>query len=176
MPRFISPFVMLPRPLQESNVVGKGGTAGFLGKAYDPYYLYGYGAFGLGSYYYDPFWWGYPYGYGYYGGYPWGYYGGYAGGGYYDYDRHQDEGVKGGLKLKVKPSNADVFVDGYFVGRVDDYEPISPAHNSSIVPPQVECLSLGPEITGKQHTYNCRNPDLPGDVTCKKDAAYDKDI
>lgn len=34
------PFVMLPRPLQESNVVGKGGTAGFLGRAYDPYYLY----------------------------------------------------------------------------------------------------------------------------------------
>ena len=33
------PFVMLPRPLQESNVVGKGGTAGFLGKAYDPYTL-----------------------------------------------------------------------------------------------------------------------------------------
>ncbi|HUS40921.1 MAG TPA: DUF1501 domain-containing protein, partial [Pirellulales bacterium] len=34
------PFVMLPRPLQESNVVGKGGTAGFLGKAYDPYTVY----------------------------------------------------------------------------------------------------------------------------------------
>ncbi len=34
------PFVMLPRPLQESNVVGKAGTAGFLGRAYDPYYLY----------------------------------------------------------------------------------------------------------------------------------------
>ncbi len=34
------PFVMLPRALQESNVVGKGGTAGFLGKAYDPYTLY----------------------------------------------------------------------------------------------------------------------------------------
>ncbi|MGE0376889.1 MAG: DUF1501 domain-containing protein [Planctomycetaceae bacterium] len=34
------PLVMLPRPLQESNVVGKAGTAGFLGKAYDPYYLY----------------------------------------------------------------------------------------------------------------------------------------
>jgi uncharacterized protein (DUF1501 family) len=34
------PFVMMPRPLQESNVVGKGGTAGFLGRAYDPYYLY----------------------------------------------------------------------------------------------------------------------------------------
>ncbi len=34
------PFVMMPRPLQESNVVGKGGTAGFLGRAFDPYYLY----------------------------------------------------------------------------------------------------------------------------------------
>ena len=34
------PFVMLPRPLQESGVVGKGGSAGFLGKAFDPYTLY----------------------------------------------------------------------------------------------------------------------------------------
>ncbi len=34
------PFVQFPRPLQESNVVGKGGNAGFLGKAYDPYTLF----------------------------------------------------------------------------------------------------------------------------------------
>ena len=34
------PFVMLPRPVQESGVINKGGTAGFLGKAYDPYYLF----------------------------------------------------------------------------------------------------------------------------------------
>ena len=34
------PFVMLPRPLQESGVVGKGGTAGFLGRDFDPYTLY----------------------------------------------------------------------------------------------------------------------------------------
>ncbi|MGF1581988.1 MAG: DUF1501 domain-containing protein [Gemmataceae bacterium] len=34
------PFVMMPRPLQESNVVNKGGTAGFLGRAHDPYYLF----------------------------------------------------------------------------------------------------------------------------------------
>lgn len=34
------PFVMMPRPLQESNVVNKGGTAGFLGRGYDPYYLF----------------------------------------------------------------------------------------------------------------------------------------
>jgi hypothetical protein len=34
------PFVMMPRPLQESGVVNKGGTAGVLGRAYDPYYLF----------------------------------------------------------------------------------------------------------------------------------------
>src|SRR5262249_38118197 len=34
------PFVVLPRPLQESNVVGKGGNAGFLGRAFDPYTLF----------------------------------------------------------------------------------------------------------------------------------------
>src|SRR4029078_6013759 len=34
------PSVVMPRPRQESNVVGKGGGAGFLGKAYDPYLLY----------------------------------------------------------------------------------------------------------------------------------------
>lgn len=34
------PYVMMPRPLQESGVIGKGGTAGFMGRAYDPYTLY----------------------------------------------------------------------------------------------------------------------------------------
>lgn len=34
------PAVQLPRPMQESNIIGKGGTAGFLGRAYDPYYLF----------------------------------------------------------------------------------------------------------------------------------------
>ena len=34
------PFVVLPRPTQESNVIGKGSTAGYLGAAFDPYYFY----------------------------------------------------------------------------------------------------------------------------------------
>ena len=34
------PFVVMPRPLQESNVVGKGGSAGFLGKSFEPYRLF----------------------------------------------------------------------------------------------------------------------------------------
>src|SRR3954469_4027011 len=36
----VLPFVELPRPLQESGIIGKGGAAGFLGKAYDPYRMY----------------------------------------------------------------------------------------------------------------------------------------
>ena len=36
----VLPFVELPRPLQESGIIGKGGGAGFLGKAYDPYRMY----------------------------------------------------------------------------------------------------------------------------------------
>ncbi len=36
----VLPFVELPRTLQESGVIGKGGAAGFLGKAFDPYRLY----------------------------------------------------------------------------------------------------------------------------------------
>jgi hypothetical protein len=84
---------------------------------YDPFYLYGYGAFGLGSFYYDPTW----FGYGGYGG------GGYGGGGYStgygsSSDRStQSSGPRGGLKLKVAPADAEVYVDGYYVGRVDDY-------------------------------------------------------
>jgi hypothetical protein len=75
---------------------------------------------------------------GYYGGfYPWGYaglgFGGYYAGyyGYYDpwlYDPYyapayipvaDDEGT---LRLKVKPRDAMVYVDGYYAGRVDDFD------------------------------------------------------
>ncbi len=34
------PHVTMPRPLQESNVIGKGGNAGFMGRAFDPYTLF----------------------------------------------------------------------------------------------------------------------------------------
>lgn len=97
---------------------------------YNPYYFYGYGAFGLGYLYYDPFWWGYGgYGYpGYYGygypGYGYGYgYGDYYGyGGYSGYESGQAPHARGGLKLKIKPSDAEVYVDGYYMGLVDDFD------------------------------------------------------
>jgi hypothetical protein len=103
---------------------------------YDPYssgrYSYwspfGYG-YGLGYFSYDPFLfsgYGYP---GYYGGglsdpYSGGGYGyggggyGYGGGGGYS-SRYREVGS---LRLKVRPSNAQVYIDGYFVGVIDSYD------------------------------------------------------
>jgi len=75
---------------------------------YPPYYYYPYAGF-----IWDPFWWGYGgYGYGDPGGYP--VYGGGGGGG--------SDVWYGSLKLKVKPGDAQVYVDGYFSGLVDDYD------------------------------------------------------
>jgi hypothetical protein len=123
---------------------GHGGGSGgvyYPGVIYDPYYSYyydpfyygtryssywspyGYG-FGLGYFAYDPFLFG---GYGYgsgaygYGGYGYdpyqagggGSYGGSSGSGY--------RGV-GSLRLKVKPADAQVYVDGYFMGVVDSFD------------------------------------------------------
>ncbi len=105
---------------------------------YDPYYLYGYGAFGLGAFYYDPFWWGSPYGY--YGGYG---YPGY-GGGYYDRQELED-GVKGGIKLKVTPDDAEVLVDGYYVGRVDEFNGVFQRLNILAGPHRIEIRAPGYE-------------------------------
>jgi hypothetical protein len=83
------------------------------------YYSPAYG-FGLGFLYdplwYDPFFYGGydPYGYGYGGGYG-GYYGGTGSSGY-------ARGETGSLRLKIKPREAEVHVDGFFVGTVDNFD------------------------------------------------------
>jgi hypothetical protein len=79
---------------------------------YPPYYYPPYVGF-----MWDPFWWGYGYGDPTYG-YP--VYGG-GGGGGADSSSGSDVWY-GSLKLKVKPSDAQVYVDGYFSGLVDDYD------------------------------------------------------
>ena len=68
-----------------------------------------------GGRYYSPYYngFGYPYGYGY--GYP------YYGGGYYGY-YGGSYAYTGSVRLKVKPRHAEVLVDGYYVGTVDNFD------------------------------------------------------
>jgi hypothetical protein len=85
-----------------------------------------------GGYYYPGFfnpWWYGAYGAGLYGGYYGGYYGYYDPwfGGYPSYGPDPGYGLykdEGALRLKIKPKEAEVFVDGYYVGIVDDFDGI----------------------------------------------------
>jgi hypothetical protein len=119
---------------------GGGGGGGWDGGGYYPGYGYGYGngwymypsmwgsfgyldcgygAYGTGYFYYNPFSWNYygncgagMYGTSGYGGSVWG--GAVGGSSYY--------ATRGGLRLKVKPTNARVYVDGYYAGKVDQFD------------------------------------------------------
>jgi hypothetical protein len=101
------------------------------------FYPWGYGALALG-YFWDPWMWtGY---YGGMGGYPWvdPYWGG-GGGSFGSWDNANgtsdanspsrtaenpldSDGPTGGLRLKVVPREAEVYVDGFYAGRVDDFD------------------------------------------------------
>jgi hypothetical protein len=119
-----------------------GGGGGFRPSWYYPYYPLSYGFF------WDP-WWGYgsPWGYGY-GGYGYGgYYGGGYGGGYGGYGRYQGPAYQayGGLRLKMKPREAEVFVDGYFAGIVDDFDGAFQQLNLDVGPHRIEVRHPGHE-------------------------------
>ena len=87
----------------------------------------------------------------------WVLYGGsYAGGGYggYGYDAGQ-------LRLRVSPRHAEVYVDGYYAGTVDDYDGIAQAltlesgpYRIELVAPGYEPLEFNVRITpGQKVTY-----------------------
>ena len=66
-------------------------------------------------YFYDPFWFDPWYGFSYGYQYPWGPYG------YPPYRAYRvDPGAS--LRLEVKPKDAEVYVDGYYAGIVDDFD------------------------------------------------------
>jgi hypothetical protein len=99
---------------------GYGGYGGYYGNYYGCYpgswgcdWGLGWGwGYGLGSLYYSPYLggWGGSYGTpGYGGGYP-------AGAGSSQWYS------TGSLKLKIRPKTAEVYVDGYYVGIVDDFD------------------------------------------------------
>jgi hypothetical protein len=105
-------------------------------------YAYRYGALGWG--YYDPFWYGGDPRYGYYGG------SGYNN----DYDF-------GRLRLDVRPRDAQVYIDGDYVGRVDDFDGRlqgltleTGGYSVEVVAPGFEPLTFDVRITpGRTTTY-----------------------
>jgi hypothetical protein len=119
-------------------------------RGYYPYY--GYGSFGLGYLYYDPFAYSYtypyPYSYDYYGNnYPFRGYGqGYP---------------TGELRLDVRPHYAQVFVDGYFAGQVDDFDGLFQSLTLEEGPYRIEVVAPGYEtlvfnvrvVPGRKITY-----------------------
>ncbi|PYQ80695.1 MAG: hypothetical protein DMG03_21945 [Acidobacteria bacterium] len=122
----------------------RGGTATFVPAGY-----YG-GLFGYG--FYDP----YSYYGGYYGGYydPW--YGSYPSYGQTTYTSGNDEGS---LRLKIRPREAEVYVDGYYVGIVDDFDGIfqrlhveTGSHRIEVRAPGYEPLTFEVRITSDHTT------------------------
>jgi hypothetical protein len=133
---------------------------GFFGyRSYSPFinfsFFYGtpgfFGAYGYGN----PYWgYGYPYYYGYpaYGAYPYSYpaygnvvpygygYGGYSGRPY------------GGLRIDLPQRDAEVYVDGYFVGTVDNFDGVAQQANLEAGPHQIEIRS--PEFETIQFSVN----------------------
>ena len=116
------------------------GHGGGYGGGYGGYYGHGYGHYGgyypYSPYYSWPYWgwgyagfyspWYYPYS-GFYAGFGYPYYGwgslgvSYSGGGGYASGGGSYEGA-GSVRLIVEPVNAKVYVDGYYTGKVDDFD------------------------------------------------------
>jgi PEGA domain-containing protein len=100
---------------------GNYGGHGYYGyrSYYSPYWYNGFYA----SFYYGLGWYPYYAGYYAYGGYPWGYGAGYYG---YPYGGYPYPGYAyaswSSVRLEVKPRDAQVYVDGYFVGAVDEFD------------------------------------------------------
>lgn len=89
---------------------------------HEGFYPWGYGGFGLGAYwdgYYEPW---YPY-----------------------YPTADIVGWDGRLRLKVKPVEAEVFVDGYYAGRVDDFDGLFQRLHVETGPHRIEIREEGYE-------------------------------
>jgi hypothetical protein len=134
-----------------------------------PYYRgyspWGFGGVGFGSYYgsfydpyvfYDPFspWYG---SYGVYGSYGYPAYG--YGAGTYGYGSSYGIAADGELRLKIKPRDAQVFVDGYYSGIVDDFDGVfqrlhlpSGPHRIEVRAPGYETLTFDVQIRFDQTT------------------------
>ncbi len=113
---------------------------------YRGYSPWGFGGVGFGSYYgsfYDPYVFYDPYS-------PWyGSYGRYGGYGYppygYGYPSVYSYPADGELRLKIRPRDAQVFVDGYYVGIVDDFDGVFQRLHLPSGPHRIEVRAPGYE-------------------------------
>jgi hypothetical protein len=139
---YVSPRVVVRAPLRSY---------------YYPYYGYGYGyrsGVSLGLNFGRPYYgygYGYPYAYGYsYGGYyPYGYgaYGGVAAAGYGGYGNYRGD-LYGGIRIQGAARGAEVYVDGYYAGIVDDFDGTFQRLSLEEGPHQVELRAPGfPPLT-----------------------------
>jgi hypothetical protein len=116
-------------------------------RPYRPYYYRPYRpGVSLGFYYgypwyVSPYSYGYGFGYGY--GYPYGYPGyGYPGYGYYGYPGYAVRAY-GGVRIDVPQRDAEVYVDGYYAGVVDDFDGTFQQVNLEPGPHRIELRAEG---------------------------------
>ena len=123
---------------------------GYSSRYYYPGYAFGLGFYDLG--WYDPYYYSGLYGGS--GGYDPSYYGG--GGGYQmgSGSSSYGQGPTGSLRLKIKPREAQVYVDGYFVGVIDSFDGAfqklgidAGAHRVQIKAPGYETIAIDVLIT-----------------------------
>ena len=127
-------------------VVPRGRTYYYYPRYYYYPYAYGYGPAGRGHFYFDL----------YYNSYIWHPYS------VYRYDTYGSYGYPvGELRLKVHPTDAQVFIDGYYAGRVDDFDGVFQSlrleegeYQVEIVLPGFEPLAFNVRIfPGEKTTY-----------------------
>jgi len=130
-------------------VVPRGRTYYYYPRYYYHPYAYGYGPAGRGHFYFDL----------YYNSYIWHPYSVYR---YNAYDTYGSYGYPvGELRLKVHPTDAQVFIDGSYAGRVDDFDGVFQSlrleegeYQVEIVLPGFEPLAFNVRIVpGEKTTY-----------------------
>ena len=99
----LSGLLLLPVSVAEAHPPYRGHVGVVVGGYYNPYFYNPYLGFGWGPY-------PYAYGYGY----------GYAP--YYGYGYGRPAAPAGSARLQVSPKEAEVYVDGYRAGSVDDFD------------------------------------------------------
>jgi len=125
--------------------------------------FYPYGPYGYGTFYFGPYGWYPEFG-------PYGRYGyGYPSGGYWypdgRYAGYQYGYLTGEIRLRVKPREAEVYVDGYYAGVVDEFDGTFQAMRLEEGPYTLQILAPGYEpLEVRVHIQAGRKMTYKGDL------------